>query len=420
MKHLHSLVLILLFSAVTSIPLSSQDIAGQVKTYLSGSAVRSAFVSLEQAHAELKKDWKSLARIYAPSGQETPRAEYLVQRFQSMDLEETSIDAHGNAIGVIRGAGDGPAIAFLGTMDDLATVAEMVREWDKPILEEDGRMIGPGTNISATCISILGLARMFTLPQIQFHGTIYLVGVVQEETGLTGIKGFLDDHPGQIDYVVDIMAGAGSVSYGAIGIHWFKIHFTGERGHTLGGGLPNVTRGVARAVDQVFAIPVPQEPPEKKSFLNVAMLGAGTVYNHRSEDAWFSVDLRSMDNATLLSLKDEIFHITESVASEEGLGWRVEPYSEVPAGQLPGARDSRLVRIAEEAIKALGYKASLSNRGSSNMNVGIARNIRSISLGGDRGGGRDSLNEYANITPVLDGVKVQFLLGYMLLNGAID
>ena len=81
-------------------------------------------------------------------------------------------------------------------MDDLTTVAEMVKTWKKPIEEKDDKLIGPGTNSSATCVSILALAKLFTLPEVRFTGTIYLVGVVQEETGLTGIKGFLHDFSG--------------------------------------------------------------------------------------------------------------------------------------------------------------------------------------------------------------------------------
>ncbi|MFC1562076.1 M20/M25/M40 family metallo-hydrolase, partial [candidate division KSB1 bacterium] len=327
------------------------------------------------------------------------------------------IDTHGNAVGIIKGNEDGPSIAFLGTMDDLETVAEMVKNSDRPIEERDGRLIGPGTNSSATCTAILGLAKLFTLDQVSFDGTIYLVGVVQEETGLTGIRGFLNDHPGEIDYVVDIMSGIGSISYGAIGIHWFKIHFRGPRGHTLSGSLPNVTRGVARSVDRVFSIQIPKEPPERATYLNISMLGAGEVFNHRHDDGWFSVDLRSMDNEILQSTKESIFEIVENVAEEEQLEWWPEPYSEVPAGQLPGARNSRLVRITEEAMKGLGAEVSLSSRGSSNMNVGISMKIPSISVGGSRGGGRNTPDEYANIKPNLDGIKVNFLVGYILAGG---
>ena len=361
-----------------------------------------------------------MAKIYSPSGNEVLRAQYITEKFREYGIHNAHIDGSGNAVALIEGETEGPIVTFLGTMDDLATVAEMVKSWDKPIAEKGGKLIGPGTNSSATCATILGLAKLFTLPQVRFKGKIYLVGVVQEETGLTGIKGFLKDHPGEVDYLIDIMAGVGSISYGAIGIHWFKIHFKGPRGHTLGGGLPNVTRGVARAVDRIFSIPLPGEPPEKKAYLNISMLGAGKIFNHRHDDGWFSVDLRSMDNDTIRMIKEKIFSTAEEVAEEEQLEWWEEKFSDTPAGQIPGARDSRLVRIAEEVTKILGSKVSLSNRGSSNMNVGISKQIPSISIGGSRGGLRNTADEYANIEPVLNGIKLNFLLGFILTSGDIN
>jgi len=406
----------LLLIACCTLSVSAQDYQKIVNDYNNSETVQTIFQKHQAQISDIKTAWKEMARLYSPSGNETLRARYIVDKFKSYGIDNAHIDAHGNAVGLVEGQSDGPAIAFLGTMDDLATVAEMVKAWNKPIEEKDGRLIGPGTNSSATCATLLGVARLFTLDEVAFSGKVYLVGVVQEETGLTGIKGFLADHPGQIDYVVDIMSGIGSISYGAIGIHWFKIHFKGNRGHTLSGGLPNVTRAVAQAVDRIFDLTIPKSPPDKRSHLNISMFGAGSVFNHKHDDGWFSVDLRSMDNGTLKGLKQQIFDIAREVAEVHGFEYWVENYSEVPAGQIPGARNSKLVRIAEEATLLLGSRVSLGNSGSSNMNVGIARRIPSISTGGSRGSGRNTLDEYANIEPNLTGIKLNFLIGYIITN----
>ena len=434
MKQQPKTILLIIFLLSLTLTASGQNYQKTVEKYYNSKTVETIFTKFEKQKQQIIEDWKKIAAIYSPSGNEILRAQFITKKFKEYNIPDAYIDKHGNSVALIEGGGEGPvgegpvgegpvgegpAIVFLGTMDDLATVAEMVKEWKNPIVEREGKLIGPGTNIGSTCASILGLAKLFTLPEVKFNGKIYLVGVVQEETGLTGIKGFLDDHPGEIDYVVDIMSGIGSISYGAIGIHWFKVHFKGERGHTLRGGLPNVTRGVARAVDQIFSIPIPTEPPEKRSHLNIAMLGAGKVYNHKYDDGWFSVDLRSMDNETLLNIKQQIFTIAEKIAGEEKLEYWIEKFSEVPGGQIPGMRNSKFVRIAEEAVKILNDTASLSNRGSSNMNVGIGRQIPSISMGGNRGGGRDTPGEYANIEPAFQGVKANFLIAYVLTNGQI-
>ena len=394
--------------------MNSVDYTQIVKTVKSLDQVQRSFNFSDSIEEALISDWKKLAMIYAPSKNEKMRAEYISKRFSEIGLKDVHIDRHGNAVGLIESEKSGPTTVFLGTMDDLATVAELVKNWDKPIQEKDGKLFGPGTNSSATCTTIIGLARLFTQPHLNLKGRIYFIGLVQEETGLNGIKGFLADHSNEVDYLVESGAGIGRLSYGALGINWFKIHFSGPRAHTLRGDGPNVTKGVAKAVTRVWKLERPSEPEEKKVFLNISMLGAGKVFNHRHDDGWFSVDIRSSDNDNLNAFKSEIIQTVEEAAREEELGYWIEEESGSPAAIIPGSRNSSLVRVAEEATKSFGYDVSVSPRGSSNMNVGVSQSILSISTGGNRGGERNTPNEYANIEPVLKGIKLNFLIGYIL------
>ena len=390
----------------------SADYTKQVSNYWNSKVVTFAFKKFDGYHSEIIEEWKKMALIYSPSGNEVLRAEYLVKKFKEYGIDNAHIDNSGNSVALID-KGEGPTVTILGTMDDLATVADLVKIYDKPIIEKDGKLIGPGTHISAILSNMLVLAKLFTLPEIQFNGKIYLVGVVQEETGLIGVKGFLRDHPGEVDYLIDIMGGIGRMSYGGIGIHWFKVHFKGPKAHTLRGPGPNITKGVAKAIPRVFSLPIPEN-----SYLNISMLGAGKVFNHRGDDGWFSVDLRSLENSVIEEMKAKIMKIADEVAVEEELEAWIEPVVVTPAGQIPGARNSPLTRVAEEIVKIMGYEPTLSNRGSCNMNVGVAQGVLSISTGGDRGGARDSVESYANIEPVMLGAKWVFLISYILTNGS--
>lgn len=384
-----------------------------VKTHLESEELTVTFNRLEEMKGDLLSNWKELSSIYAPSGNELDRARYLVELFRSYGIENAHIDRSGNAVALIDGGGR-PTLAFLVTMDDLATVAGLVKNSDEPI-EEEGKLRGPGTNIGAICTAGLGLARLFTQNQIKFKGQIYIVGVVQEETGLKGAKGFIEDHKEQLDYVIDVLGGASRISYGGLGIHWFKVHYTGPRGHTLRGMGPNVTKGVARSISRLYNIPLPNE-----TYLNITMMGAGKVYNHKSDDGWHSVDLRSIDDEKLRKVKREIYRVASEVAEKEELGWWIEPFSKTPAGRLSGARDSKLVRIAEEASILLGAEPQLTDRGSSNMNAALSEGIPAIGIGGNRGGKRGTTDEYANIDANMQAIKLNFLIGYILVKGDTD
>jgi len=263
----------------------------------------------------------------------------MVERLRECGLENAYIDSHGNAVAWLDGEDEGPTLVFFGTMDDLATVAEMVKNTGKDRRIVEGRIHGPGTNIGATLVTVLALAKLLKLPDQSFLGRVHLVCVTQEETGLAGARGFIDDHVNDIDYLVDIMAGIGRISYGALGIHWFKVHFSGPKGHTLRSEGPNVTKGVARAVDQVWALDFPGEPEEDKVYLNISMLGAGKAYNHRHDDGWFSVDLRSLNNENLEEARNMIIEVAGKVAAQEGLGFWVEGHQKGAAGLLLGARE---------------------------------------------------------------------------------
>jgi acetylornithine deacetylase/succinyl-diaminopimelate desuccinylase-like protein len=370
---------------------------------------QSAFVYLDALKPELLTRWAEVSSIYSPSGHEASRAEYMVERLRECGFKNAHIDDHGNAVAWLEGEDEGPTLAFFGTMDDLATVAEMVKNTGEDRRIADGRIHGPGTNIGATLVTVLALAKLLRLPDQGIRGRVYLVCVTQEETGLAGARGFIEDHVNEIDFLVDVMAGIGRICYGALGIHWFKVHFKGPRGHTLRSEGPNVTKGVAGAVDRVWALDIPSEPEEDRVYLNISMLGAGKVYNHKHDDGWFSVDLRSLNDKNLEETRRRIVEIAEDVAATEGLGFWVEDNQKGSAGLLPGARESELVRVAEESCMVLGVEPNVSPRGSSNMNVGIRLGISSISIGGERGGGRNTAGEYANLEPVFKGVRWCYL-----------
>jgi tripeptide aminopeptidase len=388
---------------------SLHDYTKLVKEYYNSPMITKAYELLNDNKKDLIEEWKQIAKIYSPSGNEVLRAKYLVNKFHEYGIKNAYVDRIGNAVALIDSGKLGPTTVFLATMDDLKTVAELVKDWQKPIEEQEGKLVGPGTNIGGICVNALALVKMFTMKGIDFIGRIYVVGVTEEETGFTGTKGFIKDHLGEIDYLIDIMAGAGSVSYGAISIRWFKVHFKGPKAHTLTGAGPNVTKGVANSVIRCFAIELP-----KDCYLNISMLSAGTVFNHRSDDGWHSVDLRSTEAPLVDRLFSEIKKINEDVAKEEQLEAWIEMVEDTRGGQIPGARDSPLTRVAEESIRILGKEPRISNRGSCNMNAGISEGILSISTGGDRGGNRSYPNEYANIDPIFQGIKLNFLIGYIL------
>ena len=58
--------------------------------------------------------------------------------------------------------------------------------------------------------------------------------------------------------------------------------------------------------------------------LNVGMLGGGTVVNAIPREAWFTVDLRSLDSMTQDRLQSAVVSTVQRIADQEKVGFRME------------------------------------------------------------------------------------------------
>ena len=115
MKHVINFLAVLSISLAFTTPLRSQDDYRQkVEAVGNSELAQDLFEYFETQRPELIQNWKEIARIYAPSGNEVLRAEYISNKFRAYGLEDVHIDKHGNAIGVVKGVKEGATIAILG------------------------------------------------------------------------------------------------------------------------------------------------------------------------------------------------------------------------------------------------------------------------------------------------------------------
>lgn len=108
-----------------------------------------------------------------------------------------------------------------------------------------------------------------------------------------------------------------------------KFFYTSPGAHTLESrGAPSPAKAVAKAITALYDIPLPPISPGLDTFklpvINVGMLGGGTVVNAIPQEAWFTVDLRSLDSATQDRLESSVVSITRRAAEQEGVGFRME------------------------------------------------------------------------------------------------
>jgi acetylornithine deacetylase/succinyl-diaminopimelate desuccinylase-like protein len=347
----------------------------------------------------------TIGGIISPSGQEKERAEKVAHYMKSIGLTEVKVDDMPNALGVIPGKSDS-SLVFISTLDDLETVAIHQKNRDSFPYIDGERVIGPGTNTSSITVAMLLAAEALIEAGIKPKYTLVFAAVAQEETGLKGMQAVFDAYKDRAVGFVDILGDGRRISYGALGIHWYKVYAKGPGGHSLGGGLPNVNQAIAKAIDRIFQL----DYTEDRTVINIAMIESGKVFNHKPESGWFSLDMRSLNNQTLAEMEQKVLTILEEVGEETSVELRLEPFQTTPGGQLEGALTSPLVQTSMAISRYLGFEPSLSNAGSSNMNIAIAGGVSAIGLGGDRGGQRGYSDEWASIPNMIATAKHVFLL----------
>ncbi len=352
---------------------------------------------------------RQIGGIVSPSGHEHERAEAVAERMRAIGLSSVRVDGSPNAIGVVPGE-SGRSLVFIATLDDLKTVAEHQKTVGPPRIEAE-RVVGPGTNTSSTTAALLAAAEAIVASGLKPTHELVFAAVAQEETGLVGIKNLYEELGDRAMAYVNVLGDGRRISYGAIVIHWWKVVGHGPPGHTLGGGLPNVNRGLARAIDRILGLPQPERHSERRTTINISILQSGSVFNHKPETGWFSLDVRSLDGPIVEEIEKDVRGILEEVGRETETRLVMEPFHLTPGGQIPGARESDLVRTSEAIASHLGFEEpALSDRGSSNMNLPIGRGTLAIGLGGQRGGRRGFPDEWADIPSMIDTAKHVVLL----------
>ncbi len=362
-------------------------------------------------------DWLiELGQIISPSGQEHDRAKAVADIMEEIGLQYVEVNEMPNAIGILPGKSE-RCIVFVSTLDDLAGVAENQRNTDQVPYVEENRLIGPGTNTSSITVSMLAAAEAIVQSGQTPDYTLVFAAVAQEETGLKGMKHLFDSYKDKAIVFVDVLGDGHQVSYGALGIHWWKVIATGPPGHTLRTGMPhqpNVNQGIGRAVDRILQLTQPIKYDDLRTRINVGMIQSGNVFNHKPDTGFFSLDIRSLDEKIIEEIEMDVQQILEKVSIETKIKFNLEPFQIMKAGQIDGFVDAPQVQTAVAVSKFLGYEASLSNAGSSNMNVAISQGVPAIGLGGNRGGKRGFMDEWANIDAMMDAAKHVFLYANIL------
>lgn len=382
--------------------------------------VRRALGFIDAHFDEQVAEWIKITEIPAPSGQEAARAAYVKAEFEKAGLIAT-IDADGNVEARRKGAGGGPTVVFAAHMDTVFPAGTNVTVTRK----SDGTLHAPGVGDNSSSVAnLLQAIRALRDANLQTRGDIVFLATVQEEVGLKGMYAWLARNRGVADLLVGLDGALGPVNYGALGIYWSRMKFTGPGAHTnRSRGVPNPVLAAARCISDIYTVPLPEANAEVSAVYNVGgMMTAGNVVNAVPQEVTFSVDLRTVDKTLLASLDDSIVSKCDSAARAQKVQFAREWIQKSEAGgrpeELEHARRHPIVQTAVDVQRHLGVKLIAGSEaipsGSTDANVGVVNGIPSVSVGRGYGGDNHTLREWSDIESTRIGAKQIVLLAAML------
>src|SRR5271170_7031819 len=290
--------------------------------------IHAALQSVDDRSTAIIDEWIRLVEIPAPSGKEQTRAKYIRAEMEKLGLSEIRTDDIFNVSGVRKGTGGGPTVVFAAHTDTV-----FPENTDLKVKREGDVLRAPGVgDDTSNLMAVLEMFRALNRGGVRTKGDLIFLASVQEELGLLGAKHWLESSGYKPDLFVAADLASNQVWYGALRITQMKFYYTSPGAHTMESrGGPSPAKAVAKAINALYEIPLPPVAPGLDTFklpvINVGMIGGGTVVNAVPREAWFTVDLRSLDSATQDKLATAVVSAVKQAAEKEGVGFRTEETS---------------------------------------------------------------------------------------------
>ena len=375
--------------------------------------VQMALRSIDDRASGIIDEWIRLVELPAPSGKEQARARYIRAEMEKLGLSEIRTDDMFNVSGVRKGTGGGPTVVFAAHMDTVFPEGTDVK------VRRDGDLLrAPGVgDDTSNLMAELEMFRALNRAGVKTKGDLIFLASVQEELGLLGAKHWLETSGYKPDMFVALDVSSREVWYGALRITQFKFFYTSPGAHTMESrGAPSPAKAVAKAIDALYEIQLPPVAEGLDTFklpvLNVGMLGGGTVVNAIPREAWFTVDLRSLDSPTQDRLESAVVSTARRIAEQENVGFRMERKMAVDYSKARPQKERLNHPLVQTAMAVSNYfrkpgtpEIMPQDVGSTDANNAIAMGIPAVAIGATSERMPHRLEEEDDASSILPGIK---------------
>lgn len=358
-------------------------------------------------HNEQVELLERLARIPAPSHDESRRASFVSGWLRGQGAEDVSVDSAGNVILRVKGGrGDGCSVFSAHTDVVFPDTGEL------PLWRDGGRMYAPGVGDDTAClVSLMLAARWFVRNAPSLDRDLLVVANSCEEGlgNLEGTRRLLSDHGEEVVDFVSFDTYLPDVVTEAVGSLRYRLRCHAAGGHSWADfGERNAIIDLCDLISDIQRLDLPTTP---KTTRNVGRIEGGTTVNSIAQEASALLEFRSCDQARLDEMDIALSACVES-ARRRGADVSAEPIGMRPAGGAVDAdAQSALVRLATDALRSICQLEPRLTQASTDANIPLSLGVPAITVGAVTGGGAHTRDEWVDEDSLETGLAL--VLGIM-------
>ncbi len=350
-----------------------------------------------------------IAQIPAPTGQESQRVRFLLDRFSESGLSDVASDEVGNAVGRLSGRKGERNILLVSHLDTL-----FAENSDHSVTVEADRIIAPGVGDNATGAAIVSmLPAVLQHLNIELDSNLIMLGSTRSlgRGNHAGIRFFLDHLPDQVDFGVCVEGmQLGRLNYFSIGTARGDITCDVHPEPSRSYGTESALVVINHIINRLLGIATPSRP---YTVIRLGKMRAGVSYDIEPDHAELGLEIVSHGDDMIDQIQDQVKGIVTEMSARHAVDAHLDFFFRTQAGGIPFSHP--LVKSVLEVMHTLGIEPD-QGHSPSELSEFIARGIPAVTLGITRGvRNRKKRPDHILIDPIITGVAQ--LLGAIL---AID
>jgi di/tripeptidase len=337
----------------------------------------------------------------APTFHEEERVRLMAERLSEAGLQNCSLDADGNGIGLLPGTEGKQNILLVANADTAVS-----DEQDQTIEIQTDRVIGPFVGDNS-----IALAGLVTLPalldalEIRLKSNVIFLATTRAlgRGNLEGIRNFLARSGYKFDAALCIESvQLGRLNYSCMGMLRGEIVCRLPRNYDWAQfGATGTIIPMSDIIGRISRIPL---PPRPLTSIVMGSLHGGFTYNNVARETTLHFEVRSESPEILQQLREQIADITEDVAGQSGKEVALDVFAQREPGGIEISHP--LVRKARAVLTGLGLQPQLYATISLQAALRDMK-IPALTLGittGERKSELDEVDESAAIGPMSIGM----------------